>query len=72
MTPLTITRTDGNGMTGEGFLVTWMEEDKECRGVYEELDEAFEALLYHFEGRYPTNKTERDYYGKVTVERGPV
>lgn len=70
---ITITRADGNELgAGEGYLVTWMEEEKERHAVYEDLDGAMQCLLYHFEGRYETSKTERDYYGKVTVERGPV
>ena len=75
---LTITRADGDELgTGEGYTLGWSGENGEgehveCLAVYTTLDDLLQALLYHFEGRYPTQKTERDYYGKVTIERGPV
>ena len=73
---LTITRADGDELgTGEGYVLTWTEYldgPAKRRSVYTTLDDALQSILYHFEGRYQTSKTERDYYGKVTIERGPM
>jgi len=47
-----------------GYLITnkW-----NCRFIYQTLEEVFEALLLHFEGRASTFSGES--YGRVVIER---
>ena len=75
---VTITRARGDDLdAGEGYIMSWWEDiddDTALRqhAIYPTLEELLTALLFRFEGRSLTHKTDRSYYGKVMIERGPI